>query len=93
MYLCAEVYKVSHTEFLSWSEGDRKKAIAWEIRRRQTCPSCGTREEEWQTGQRLYAPSKKSCIGCKELEKATKSIPDKMRGWTRAILVRVTSGR
>lgn len=93
MYLCAEVYHISHTEFLRWGEGDRQKAIAWEIRRRNTCPTCGTRNEEWLEGKRPYRPDKHTCIGCRELAKAKKSIPDKMREWTRAILVRGDSGR
>jgi len=92
MYLCAEVYRIPHTEFLSWDEGDRKKAIAWEVRKRQTCQMCGTRNEEWLSGERPYKPSTHTCIGCRELEKANKSIPDKVRGWTRAIFVRVGNG-
>jgi hypothetical protein len=92
MYLCAEVYRIPHTEFLRWDEGDRQKAIAWEIRRRQTCPSCGTRNEEWEDGKRPYVPTKHTCIGCRELEKTTKTIPDKARGWIRAIFVRAHNG-
>jgi hypothetical protein len=92
MYLCAEVYHIPHTEFLSWSEGDQQKALAWEIRRRQTCPSCLTREDEWLGGGRPYTPKKITCIGCRELSKANKSISDKVRDWTRAILVRGDNG-
>lgn len=95
MYLCAEVYRISFTQWLMWDEGDRQKAIAWEIRRRETCQHCGTRNSDWQSGERPFKPEKVHCIGCRESEKVQKSIPDKARGWTRVILRKVggQSGR
>lgn len=52
-----------------WTRGDRDKAIWWYLRRQSTCPSCGTREEEWDPargGDRdaAYAPERHHCRGC-----------------------------
>lgn len=89
MYLCAEVYHISHTEFLSWDEGDRQKALAWELRKRQTCPNCGTRPDEWQGGERLYKPDVIQCIGCRELSNVQKSVSGTAREYSRVGLRRV----
>ena len=89
MYLCAEVYHIPFTEWLKWDEGDRQKALAWEIRKRQTCQHCGTKPEDWQAGKRIYAPKQVPCIGCKELVRANKSVPQSAREWIRVALVRI----
>lgn len=92
MYLCAEVYKISHTEWLKWEDGDRQKAIAWELRKRETCPRCSTRPDEWQGGKRLYKPHVHQCIGCRELAKTNKTIPEKARDWSHAVMRRILPG-
>lgn len=46
MAVCAE-YRIPHSEFLGWSADDRAKAMWWQLRQRQTCSGCGTRQEEW----------------------------------------------
>jgi hypothetical protein len=65
--VCA-VYRVRHSEFLDWLASDRDKAIWQFLRERQTCPHCGTRDEEWldDTGKRkqAYIAHLIECEGC-----------------------------
>lgn len=32
---------IPHSEFLSWSEDDQDKALAWQAEQADQCPSCG----------------------------------------------------
>lgn len=69
MAVCA-AYRLPHSRFLAWSEDDRNKAIAWYLRERDTCPSCGTRPEEWDGGRRrAYRATEHRCHGCEEIER------------------------
>jgi DNA-directed RNA polymerase subunit M/transcription elongation factor TFIIS len=61
-------YHKFHSEFLSYSQDDRDKAI-WEyLLDRQVCPHCGTREAEWYDEQGRYRPAYVAefveCPGC-----------------------------
>ncbi|WP_187234209.1 hypothetical protein [Actinomadura sp. HBU206391] len=67
-------YRIPHSEFLSWDEYDREKAIWWMVRERQRCRGCGTRPEEWdpeQGGHKdAYSAGTRMCPGCFHLETA-----------------------
>lgn len=65
-------YKIRHSEFLTWSQSDRDKAIWSLVRERSTCGGCHTRREEWnpKEGGHLaaYAPVLELCHGCRAIE-------------------------
>ncbi|HEY9354609.1 MAG TPA: hypothetical protein VIP28_15210 [Nocardioides sp.] len=67
-----EAYDIRHSEFLRWDADDRDKAIWHEIHKRQRCPSCGTRPDEWdpEKGGRpdAYRAVVHRCPGCAALE-------------------------
>lgn len=83
MPVCAE-YRISHSHFLggppAWTAADRDKAIWWQIRKAETCPSCGTRPEEWepQLGghRRAYVAEEFVCAGCEVLQRADAQRPE-----------------
>lgn len=74
MDLCAEVYRIPHSEFLSWSASDRNKAVWQFLRQRKKCRRCLTRAEEWDPEQgghrRAYRAEIRQCEGCVVLERA-----------------------
>ncbi len=67
-----------HSFFLggphAWTQDDRDKALAWQELDRQSCPSCGTRAEEWNPEHgghpRAYAAEHTSCDGCAAIDRA-----------------------
>lgn len=67
MAVCA-AYRIRHSEFLTWSQSDRDKAIWWQIRQAETCRNCGTRPEEWDPDRGgdyyAYEPVVDVCRGC-----------------------------
>lgn len=67
MALCAE-YRIPHSHFLGgppvWTKEDRDKAIWFQVRQRQTCPGCGTRQEEWEGDHNAYTHDFAFCRGC-----------------------------
>ncbi|MEO3875524.1 hypothetical protein ABGB18_42655 [Nonomuraea sp. B12E4] len=75
--VCAE-YRIPHSAFLSWDQDDRDKALWHHIWRRQECPNCRTREEEWDEsrgGYRYaYVPEKARCRGCEVKEQAQETV-------------------
>lgn len=76
MAVCA-AYKISHSHFLGgprlWTQDDRDKAIAWQIRQAETCRSCGTHPAEWDErkgGHRhAYEAVIRICPGCEVRER------------------------
>ncbi|MGI5232858.1 hypothetical protein [Actinoallomurus sp. CA-142502] len=76
---------------MEWSQDDRDKAIWMLVRERQTCPSCGTRAEEWdpeQGGDRAaYRAVVDVCRGCQERESREDTLTDDQRG--RGVFVRL----
>lgn len=84
MDLCAEVYRIPHSEFLSWDKLDRDKAIWQFINSRQKCPNCGTKDDEWdpEAGGDLHAYSAKikRCRGCEVRQMAQESDQAQGRG-------------
>ena len=78
MAVCAD-YRIPHSEFLRWDTDDRDKAIAWHLRQADTCPSCGTRPEEWDPKrdghQWAYVAEPRRCRGCEVRELGEASQP------------------
>lgn len=70
MAVCA-AYGIRHSEFLGWDKDDRDKAIWFHLDQQQTCPSCGTRRDEWDPEQggnpRAYVAKTEQCPGCQAL--------------------------
>lgn len=91
MDVCADVYQVRHSEFLSWDKLDRDKAIVHYIRKRETC-TCGTRPDEWDPkrgGSRdAYRADFAECPGCVERERASEAPELKEQRGLRVVLIR-----
>jgi hypothetical protein len=79
MAVCAE-YRMPHSEFLSWSQLDRDKAIWWHVRVKSTCQNCGTRDAEWEEEHGghpwAYLPAVGHCRGCEVKAQAQRDIDD-----------------
>lgn len=75
--MCAE-YHMFHSEFLARSASDRDKSIWWHVRKRQACPSCGTRPEEWDPDKggyrHAYRAEALQCDGCQRRERAEQDL-------------------
>lgn len=75
--VCAE-YRLSHSEFLSWVTSDRDKAIWQYARKRQACPGCGTRAEEWDPDAggswQAYRAETIQCEGCLKRHRAEEAL-------------------
>lgn len=89
--MCAE-YRVPHSVFLGWDESDRDKAIWWSLRRRQACPSCGTRPEEWNPDRgghrQAYLGHVEVCPGCVVMERTGEALEMKQGRGNHVVLVR-----
>lgn len=78
---------IPHSHFLggplAWTQDDRDKAVWWEIHRRESCPECGTRPDEWDPGKgghdKAYVTELHRCWGCAEKAKAQDAIKDDKR--------------
>lgn len=83
MEVC-EKYRVPHSVFLRWDSDDRDKAIAFHVRQRSRCPSCGTRPEEWDPKQggdpAAYTASLKRCRGCQAVQLEQESLESESVG-------------
>ncbi len=85
MAVCKE-YRISHDEFLSWSDDAQDKAVEYERWLRGNCPECGTREEDWvgDDGFPHQPPRWEAdtyrCHGCDALGKMRKTIPEGEHG-------------
>lgn len=94
MAVCA-AYGIPHSEFLGWRASDRDKAIWWHIRQQETCPSCGTRPEEWDPDRgghrRAYVARKRRCHGCAAKQQVEASIDPDQEG--RGVHVVLERGR
>lgn len=84
MALCWE-YRIPHSFFRghgdgTWSDLDRRKALAYADYLKQVCPGCGTRADEWdeQTGgdEDAYRAITHRCIGCQLIADKQKRVPD-----------------
>lgn len=59
---------IPHSRFLSWTEDDQDKALAWRAEQAQHCHSCGTRRDEWEDDPFAYVVHSDQCPGCELLE-------------------------
>jgi hypothetical protein len=91
MAVCA-AYGIRHSVFLRWPVGDRDKALWWEIHRREACPQCGTRPDEWDPAKgghdSAYQGELHKCWGCQAKVDAEKGITEQMGAGVHAILKR-----
>lgn len=65
-----------HSQFLSWSEDDQDKALAWTREKRLTCTGCGTRRDEWEQDRFAYVADAYRCPGCELLQQERRNIPE-----------------
>lgn len=84
MELCHK-WGIPHSQFRghgdgSWSDLDRRKALAYAALLKQVCPSCGTRAEEWDEDaggdEDAYRATTHRCIGCQLMADKQKTVPD-----------------
>lgn len=79
---------------MAWTDDDRDGAIWMVARDRQTCPGCGTREDEWVGADGLplaeppYEAKTHRCHGCRELEIAQADAGDRLTKGSRIVLKR-----
>lgn len=82
--LC-ETYRIPHSQFLGgdgrWSELDRAKALAWQVRQRSLCPDCRTREAEWQDDRHAYVTDTMRCPGCELIAQERDRVPEGRAGY------------
>ena len=99
MELCWE-YRIPHSHFRghgdgTWSDLDRRKALAYADYRKQVCPACGTREQEWDENQGGYEDAYRAishrCIGCQLLADKQKTVPEGDEGHGVKVLLIPTS--
>jgi hypothetical protein len=51
----------------TWLDTDRELALAWQHNKRETCPGCGTRPDEWAEDEDAYLSDHVQCQGCLRL--------------------------
>ncbi|MEW2393071.1 hypothetical protein AB0933_32390 [Streptomyces venezuelae] len=82
--LC-RAYRIPHSQFCghgdgTWSDLDRRKALAYETYLRQLCPDCRTRAAEWDEAQGgdedAYTSVTVRCIGCQLIADKQKTVPE-----------------
>ncbi|MFM9373277.1 hypothetical protein [Streptomyces sp. Da 82-17] len=91
---------IPHSQFRghgdgTWTDLDRRKALAYAAYARQACPGCGTRAEEWdeQAGgdEDAYTAITHRCIGCQILADKQKQVPQGDEGHGVKVLLIPTS--
>jgi hypothetical protein len=96
MEIC-DRYAIPHSQFLGewppvWSELDREKVLALDRLRKETCPDCGTRIEEWDPecgGDHFaYIAEPFRDPGCERIEQTQNQIPDTSKGMRVRLLPR-----
>jgi len=84
MELC-HTWGIPHSKFRghgdgTWSDLDRRKALAYADYLKQLCPQCGTRPQEWDENaggdEDAYRATTHRCIGCQVIADKQKTIPD-----------------
>lgn len=71
---------IPHSEFLSWSEDDQDKALAFQRAQLEICSTCGTREAEWEADRFAYVGEAVRCPGCEVLEMERDNVPENAKG-------------
>lgn len=84
MELCHK-WGIPHSKFRghgdgTWTDLDRRKAHAYADYLKQACPTCGTREQEWneQMGgdEDAYRAVTHRCLGCQLLQDKQQTVPE-----------------
>lgn len=84
MDLCRE-YRIPHSHFRghgdgTWTDLDRRKALAHTDYLKAVCPTCGTRAEEWDENaggdEDAYRAITHRCIGCQLLTDKQTTVPE-----------------
>ena len=84
MDLCRQ-YRIPHSQLRghgdgTWTDLDRRKALAHEAYLKQVCPACGTRASEWdeRTGgaEDAYTAITHRCIGCQLIADRQTTVPE-----------------
>lgn len=92
MSYCAPL-GIPHSTFLGWSPDDREKALWWEIHRRQTCQSCGTRSAEFDDDKDAYLPEAWHCRGCEIKARGGEEFDAHRKEYRRGTTMRLTKAR
>lgn len=71
---------IPHSRFLAWDEDDQDKALAYQAEMRTVCPSCGTREADWERDPDAYVGDLRFCEGCARQERELENKPDDAKG-------------
>ncbi|MFF9787202.1 hypothetical protein [Streptomyces nigrescens] len=83
MELC-DRWGIPHSRFRghgdgTWTDLDRRKALAYAAYQRQVCPGCGTRATEWDEDsggdEDAYVATTHRCIGCQILADKQAGVP------------------
>ncbi len=56
-----------------WLESDRNKVLAVELERRERCPVCNVRYDDWDHDPHAYIAEEFRCKGCETLDWAKDS--------------------
>lgn len=84
MELCNQ-WGMPHSRFKgrgdgTWSDLDRRKAMAYAAYQRHVCGTCGTRPEEWDEDaggdEFAYTAITHRCLGCQTVADKQKEVPD-----------------
>ncbi|MGP3737907.1 hypothetical protein ACTWJ9_33530 (plasmid) [Streptomyces sp. GDS52] len=84
MELCHK-WGIPHSQFRghgdgTWTDLDRRKALAYAHYLKQVCPQCGTRPEEWDENaggdEDAYRATTHRCTGCQLIADKQKTVPD-----------------
>ena len=79
----------------TWSDLDRRKALAYAAYARQVCAGCGTRPAEWDEkaggDEDAYTALTHRCIGCQLLADKQRTVPDGDEGHGVKVLLLPTS--
>lgn len=64
----------------TWSDLDRRKALAYQQYAKSVCPGCGTRAEEWDEtaggDEDAYRAVTHRCVGCQILADKQADVPE-----------------
>lgn len=71
---------IPHSKFLSWSELDQDKALAWVRRQAEFCRGCGTRREDWLNDRFAFVAESEICPGCEVMEQEKSNVPKESKG-------------
>jgi hypothetical protein len=71
---------IPHSRFLAWTEDDQDKALAYTAEMRTVCPSCGTREIDWEMDDDAFVGDLRYCEGCARQELELENKPENAKG-------------